>query len=898
MLLNRTRSGISVVLTAGLLFINLASSISLAEVTTPQIIETKLPTGQTLYIKEDHSQPIVTIDTWVKTGSVNETQSINGVSHFLEHLLFKGTDTHKAGELDRILESRGAEFNAATSDDFTHFYITTATPYFEEALRLHADMMLNAAIPNDELVPERKVVQEEINRANDNPDRQVYVELAKLLYGNHGYAQDTLGPKENIANVPRDNILEYYHYWYQPQNFNTIIVGDVNPEQVKKIVAEAFPAPPYQAPKTYTAPAVGPVVPPAASQSKVIESPNVSQAYIDIAMIGPAQQNPQDVYALDIATLALGAGKSSRLYRILKEQKPLATDVGAGNYTQKYSGMVAVSAEAKPENRDAVKKELLNQLVQLKNHGITPAELEKAKTQYLKDFIFENETTDGVASSLGYNVTIGSFQDYLDHISNVEKVTLTSVQDALNRYINLDHAVIVELLPSSLHANLQAETDANRALLQSAQSQLQTGTTTIQAEAAQIQKTKLSNGITLITEPLKNSNTVAIKVYVHGGQGVEAIPGTASLVASTLMQGTQGRTAEAISQELESKGLNLSVSADDDYIEITGTSVQEDLGELLNILKDVLTKPTFAGAEIAKKKEQLKQAIAANRDNPSAVAFENLNMALYPNHAYGNEGKRVEASLDKITRQQILNYYRQYFMPQNMVVSVVGNFDPAVIKNDLTSLYPAAAKSQTAAVQIPPVAPLTESKTIVEKRPQLSATWMAQGWLVPPIRDRKDFMALKVINSLLGSGMSSRLFVDLREKQGLAYVVGSMYPSKEQASRYAIYIGTDPVNADKVKAGFTDEVRRLQQELVPEKELAEAKSKLIGNFALGHDTNLNKAYYLGVYETLGAGYQFDQEFPKLVEQVTPADIQRVARLYFSKPSVLSVIQPQNPPKKQ
>ncbi|HEY9744627.1 MAG TPA: pitrilysin family protein, partial [Oculatellaceae cyanobacterium] len=170
----------------------LSFPVAWANTPVPVIIETKLPTGQTLYIKEDHSQPIVTIDTWVKTGSVNETPEINGVSHFLEHLLFKGTATYKPGELDRILESRGAKFNAATSDDYTHYYITTATPYFEEALRLHADMLLNAAIPEEELPQERKVVQEEINRANDNPDRQLYMTLAKMLYGSHGYALDTL----------------------------------------------------------------------------------------------------------------------------------------------------------------------------------------------------------------------------------------------------------------------------------------------------------------------------------------------------------------------------------------------------------------------------------------------------------------------------------------------------------------------------------------------------------------------------------------------------------------------------------------------------------------------------------------------------------------------------------
>lgn len=904
---------------------------SVASSVTPKVVEYKLPTGQTLYIKEDHSKPIVTIDTWVKTGSINENSKNNGVSHFLEHLLFKGTQQYKPGELDRLLEARGSEFNAATSDDFTHFYITTASPYLDEALKLHADMMVNAAIPASELPQERKVVQEEINRANDNPNRQMYIELAKLMFGTHGYALDTLGPKENIANIPRDAILEYYHYWYQPKNFNTVIVGDVNPDQVKNWVSANFTAPPFTVPKGYQPPMSGVALNPDAAQAKVLENPSISQSYFSLGLMGPAQKNIDDVYAMDIAMLALGSGKSSRLYRALKEVKPLATSISAGNYTQKYAGLLVIDAASTMENRNAVKQEILQQLMKLKTNGITQAELDKAKTQYLKDFIFENETTDGTASSIGYNVTIGSLKDYEDHVSNVEKVTLEQVQTALQQYINLDKAVLIELLPTQAHANLDTETDANLKLLKattpqpiqkavlSSEKPAETGTQPAKSNSAksipipanseavasnagsavsrqntptvQPQKTVLPNGITLISKPLKDSSTVAIKIFVRGGQGVETLPGTATLVSSVMMQGTRNRSAEAISRELESKGMNLSVSADDDYIEVTGTAIQEDFGELFNILKDVMTQPVFTEKEIVKKKEQLRQSIEVSRDTPSAVAFENLNLALYPNHAYGNEGKRIESSLSKITRQDLLDYYNLYFAPQNMVVSVVGNFDSATLNNYLTSLYPDCPSCNKSLVTVPAVAPLKAGKTIVEEKPKLSAVWLAQGWLAPPISSPKEYATLKVINSLIGTGMSSRLFVDLREKQGLAYVVGSMYPTRGQQSRFVIYIGTDPVNTDKVKVGFQKEIKRLQTEGVPITELAEAKSKLIGNFALAHDTNLSQAFYLGLFETLGAGYQFDSRYPEWVTQVKPADIQQVAQKFFSSSSIISLIKP-------
>ncbi len=873
----------------------------LAQAVTPRIVSYKLPTGQMLYVKEDHSQPIVTIDTWVKTGSVNETPRINGVSHFLEHLIFKGTPTHPAGEVDRILESRGAEFNAATSDDFTHFYITTATPYWEEAVKLHADMMVNASVPESELTPERKVVQEEINRATDNPERQLFITLARMLYGKHGYAMDTLGPKQNIADIPRQDILAYYHYWYQPKNFNTIIVGDVNPEQVKQVVSKVFTKPSYAIPKRYRPPVVGlPALP--APQSEALTNPNISQDYFALAMLGPSMAYPKDSYALDIAMLALGGGKSSRLYRALREQQPLATSVSAGNYTQKYSGTLFITAEMAPENRQAVKQELMRQLIDLKAHGISEEELQKAKTQYLNDFIFENETTDGVAESLGYHVTLANLQSYLSHVGNVESVTLAEVDAALQKYLDFDHAVVVELAPNADESTLATLKRENLALLQHASAPPASAAQARAPQAPAIQKTVLKNGMTLITQPLEDSATVALKIFVKGGIGTEFIPGTASLTAATLMQGTATRTAEQISEELESRGMNLSVSADEDYVEITGTAIQKDLGELFEVLRDVLTHPAFEESQLAKKKEQLRQAIAANRDNPSAIALENLSLALYPMHPYGNTGKRVEDHLKLIRRQDVTDYYYLNFYPSNMVATAVGNFDPQVLSRYLESLYAplpdcpgttCPAADETASV--PPVPPLKASKTVETVKSQLAAVWMAEGWLAPPVDNIKDYVALKVLNSLVGTGMSSRLFVDLREKQGLAYVVGSFYPTRKEASRFVMYIGTDPANTDKVRQGFDAEIQRLLNEPVPASELAEAKSKLIGSYALAHDTNSAQAFYLGLYEAIGAGYELDKRYPELIQQVTPEDIQRVVRKYFSGPAIISVVKPANQP---
>jgi len=482
-------------------------------------------------------------------------------------------------------------------------------------------------------------------------------------------------------------------------------------------------------------------------------------------------------------------------------------------------------------------------------------------------------------------------------VHNVENVTLPKVQATLKRYLDLNKVVMVELLPGKLHADINSETKANSSLVEAAcgdKSRPEEIKFPLQKKSAEdipVEKTVLTNGMTILTKPLKTSRTVALKIFIKGGQGVETIPGESALLSSVLMQGTQSRTATEISQELESRGMNLSVSSGDDAIEITGTAISGDLSDLLLMLSDIMTHPKFDPSEIEKKKEILHQSIQASRDTPSSVAFENLDLLMYPTHPYGDIGKRVEANLDKITRDNILDYYHRYFQPANMVVSVVGNFDPITLKHNLAAFYP----DQTAlpmTTEAAPVPPLVRDETVEQSKPRLSAIWMAEGWLAPPIHVTKTYAALKVMDAMLGSGMSSRLFVDLREKQGLAYVVGSLYPSRKQDSRFVIYIGTDPANISKVTTGFADEIKRLKNEPVSSKELEAAKSKLIGSFALQHNTNLNQAYYLGLYETLGAGYAFDKQYPELIKQVTAADIQQAAQTVLNQPHIISIIKPE------
>ena len=279
-----------------------------------------LDNGQKVIIKEVHDNPIVIIDTWIKTGSINETDENNGVAHFLEHLFFKGTPKHPSKEFDRILESKGAVTNAATSKDYTHYYILIPSQYFDLALDLHSDMLLNPLVPRKELEKERKVVIEEIAKNNDNPRTVLYKNMIKGFYKTHPYKRDVIGTKEVIETISREQILDFYNRWYTPENMTTVIAGDVDTQKALDSVKEKFNKP--SAPSQNKQPVYKTDKKPVSQIENQIRL-NVETGYLLIGFKGADKIDSKDSYALDVLATIMGEGKSSRLYKELKEQKHL-----------------------------------------------------------------------------------------------------------------------------------------------------------------------------------------------------------------------------------------------------------------------------------------------------------------------------------------------------------------------------------------------------------------------------------------------------------------------------------------------------------------------------------------------------------------------------------------------
>ena len=507
----------------------------------------KLNNGQTVVIQEVKSNPIVIIDTWVKTGSIDENDENNGVAHFLEHLFFKGTQNHEPGDFDKILETKGAITNAATSKDFTHYYVTIPSKDFDLAMGLHADMMMNPLIPRIEMEKERKVVLEEINKDLTSPNKILYENLVSMLYKNHPYKRRVIGRSDVIETITRDQVLNFYNNHYAPANMVTVVIGDVDTNHALEKIKQNF--------NNETSKAVKNVYekePPLTKQEKKVEYLPTESGYMVVGFRGVSIVD-KDSYALDVLSTVLGEGRSSVLNQVLKEKKRLAFSVDAGNSTMRDDGMFYVTANFEPEKCKTVQEAIFAEIKKIQEKGITDEQLNLAKNIIERNTYYARESITNIATEIGYTVALTDDMKFYDnYLDNIKSVTAASVKKVAEKYLDPNKSAISIVLPESMKnipvANIKK----------------QDGTAQLVSENSNTQKYELSDGATLLYTPNSTNDIVAISIAAKGGQLLDKIPGTAKMTAATMLKGTKNYTSSELSQTLEDNGIKISPAASAD----------------------------------------------------------------------------------------------------------------------------------------------------------------------------------------------------------------------------------------------------------------------------------------------------------------------------------------------
>lgn len=406
---------------------------------------------------------MVNVSSWVKTGSINENDENNGISHFLEHLMFKGTHKHKAGYFDRTLEAKGAIVNAATWKDYTYYYVTLpkgeGNKDFYEAIELHADMMLDPTLPEDEIghefdinddksvknKRERHVVIEEIRMRKDQPWTKVYNIANHHMYKKHPYKRDVIGTPEIISQVPQSAIMDYYKKHYTPNNVTTIIVGDFNHEEILDKVCKEFD---WKGRENFENPQFE-IDKPTEKTIYLEQTANVNTGFLMFGYLTCPAKNVKDTILVDLINIILGDGASSRLYQNLieKAKEPIFNIIDTDHYQFRDGNNFFVEANFRPDKKDLA-VELIKKEIENVKSTITEKEFNKAVKKTKSKFAYNAETVSEIGDTIGTYMTVCNdltlVEDYLDILNGI---TIDDVQDAAKRYLNINNAVISVLMP-------------------------------------------------------------------------------------------------------------------------------------------------------------------------------------------------------------------------------------------------------------------------------------------------------------------------------------------------------------------------------------------------------------------------------------------------------------------
>ncbi|WP_310487248.1 pitrilysin family protein [Chamaesiphon sp. VAR_69_metabat_338] len=409
-----------------------------------------------------------------------------------------------------------------------------------------------------------------------------------------------------------------------------------------------------------------------------------------------------------------------------------------------------------------------------------------------------------------------------------------------------------------------------------------------------VSRRQLANGITVLTIANPSADIVSGRFFIPAGSRWEpaAKAGLAQLLTSLLTKGTKQLSALAIADRIESVGAGLGADTTTDYIKLSLKTVKSDLRDIFKLASEILRTPTFPPDQIELERKLILQAIRSQTEQPFNNAYRQLRTALYGQHPYSRSSLGSAKTMAQITRQDLVDYHQTHIRPDRLIISLAGRITPDEAIDLVTQVF--------GDWEIPAIDPPTLSPAHVATQPQYQIEHQSTqqaivmlGYLAPAIHD-PDCIALKLIDSYLSNGMSSRLFVELREKRGLAYDVSAFYPTRLDTSHFAVYMGTNPSNTAIAVSGLRAEVDRLCMEPLCDAELQTAKDKLLGQYALGKQTNGQLAQTYGWYELLGLGIDFDVQFNHAIQQITTTQLQTAANRYLSDPYI-SIVSPEYKP---
>ena len=838
-------------------------------------IKDVLPNGLTLIMKVDRSAPVVSVQGWVKTGSIDEAKHMGaGLSHILEHMLFKGTQKRKSTEIAKQVEQHGGDINAYTSWDRTVFHIDIpkdggkpgSSLGTEMAVDIILDALMNATLPPDEYKLEQQVILREMAMNRDNPDRAASELLFSTAYTTHPYRHPIIGYTDIYLQLSREQVFDYYKERYLPNNIVFIVVGDIDPDAVRKQVETLT--------KDWKRKSIEPSVIPD-EPLQITAREHIEEMPSELSRLHLAYQTTDfrdlDTYPLDLLSIIAGQGRSSRLYQELREKSGLVHDVEAWSHTPSFRGLFGVSATVDPGKVEAAKDAILNELDRFKTAPVSREELNKAIRQSVTNHLASQKTMSGQAQELGAGeVLLGDTHYGAYYLSQIQKVTAHDIRRVAQKYFDRDRLTTVIVNPKG--AGRKASP-------------------TVAAEVdSKIQKVTLKNGLTLLTKSDRRLPFVDFRLVMRSGLLLENAEnnGVSNLLSKVLLKGTKTRSAEEIVRALENVGGSISAFSGNNSMGISIEVLKEDTALAIDILADVLKNSTFSAESVDREKKMQLAEIAHEKEQIIKTAINLTKKNLFGTHPYALNGLGTEVSVSKLKPKDVVNFYKGVAVPGNMVLAIFGDIDPTqiqqLIEKDFGDLKPGGSKTPDLN---PP--PLTKAVRAVQNEDKEQAVIII-GYPAVDIKN-PDRFAIEVMNTSV-SGMGSRLFTRLRDQLALCYYVGVNEFLGLAPGFIYFYIGTEPGKSDEAEKEIFNEIDKVRAQGITVEELAKAKNVILGERQMQRQNIGELATQSALDELYGLGFNAYQEQEAKYQAVTLEDVKKTAQTYLSKDKfVVSIVKP-------
>jgi len=828
---------------------------------TGNVIKTVLDNGLTVLTKQVNTAPVVSVQVWYRVGSQNEKAGITGISHQLEHLMFKGTKDRPI-QFGRLFSALGSDSNAFTSYDMTAYVGTAGSDKLDAMLRLEADRMVNTVAGENELKSERTVVLSELDGGNNSPGTRLYRQVMLAAYPDNSYGWPVIGYRPDVENYTVEDIQNYYRTFYRPDNATLVIVGNFETEATLKKVREiygAIAAPPK--PKVLITPEAQqskPKPPEPKSAQKPIRLkepgsvPFLQAVYPDLPNV-----NGADIAAIDVMDSILTSGRSSRLYQALVETGLASSANGSA------SSMIGTG------------------------------------------YILGNRDINSQASQIGYNQTVAMDYRFSDrYLSAVNKVTSADVKRVAKQYLQRDRRVVGYFEPSVIMAG--AGTTPSNAHSSEA---FKPGSPVDPSEVAkylpesalnnkvdipaavQPDKFTLANGLKVLLLPDRSTPTVTLVGEINAGSGFDSIDkaGLAGITAQNLTNGTTTKDALTLASRLENRGASLGFSAGRESVGISGIGLAKDLPIVIDQLADLLQNATFPAKEFDLNLQRNLLAFKSDLDNPNALVRRIFQSTLYPKgHPFN--AMRTEATLKSLKREDLAKFYKTYYRPDSTILTLMGDFDPAtmrVLLEEKLGKWQATGKAPK--FQFPNVPNLAATN---EKQTSLAGKTQAVTIIGHPSISRSDpqYYPAILLNQVLGGDtLSSRLGTEIRDRLGLTYGIYSYFQAgRPPQGAFIVQMQTSGKDTEKAIAATVALLRSVRDKGITQAEFDVAKKSLINNFSteFANPDNIASSLLSDEIYSLPVGDFY--KFPQRIQSVTFEQVNRAAKELLQPDNLLIV----------